>query len=151
MTSLRKQEIEQITSELAHPWGCVRLDCDGYAVSIVVVRTGALKYGLTVYINGWQKGEFVINDCEERRRFLRPSEQYLYSSVKRQKLIKDCGKRLAQKIGVDKRFTLYSHNWLSVNTMLRHFMANNTKVDLVELGRSSISADMVRVEEATDA
>lgn len=137
MNKLTKEDIEKITAELALPWGYVSLRCDGFSVTVAVVRTGTLKYGLAVYIDGFQKGKHILEDCEERRRFLRPSTCYLYSPKARQKLIKECGKRIAKKVGVDKRSTIHSHSWLSARAMLRHFVANNTSVELVGLGASA--------------
>lgn len=137
MTTLTKEDIEKITAELALPWGYARLRCDGFDVTVAVVRTGTLKYGLTVFIDGFQKGKHMLEDCEERRRFLRPATRYLYSPKQRQKIVKDCGKRMAKQIGVDKSFTIHSHSWLSARTMLRHFVANNTTVELVGLGASA--------------
>lgn len=151
MTKLKQDDMKAITTELASPWGCVGLVCDGYRVTVAVVRTGALRFGLTVYINGRQTGKQLVEDCEERRRFLRPCEQYLYSPAERKNLVKIGGKRFAKQMGAEKRFTFYSHNWLSVRTMLRHFTANNASVELVEIGASAVRASLPRDEAVTDA
>ena len=151
MTTLTKEDIEKITAELALPWGYVSLRCDGFDVTVAVVRTGTLKYGLTVYIDGFQKGKHILEDCEERRRFLRPATRYLYSPKDRQKIIKECGKRMAKRIGVDKSFTIHSHGWLSARTMLRHFLTNNASVELIGVGASAARNALPRVEAQSHA
>lgn len=138
MTTLTKEDIEKITAELELPWGRVGLDCDGYTVTVAVVRARALKYELAVFVNGYQKGSHIMEDCEERRRFLRPSTRSLYPPAKQKAFIKDCGKRMAKKLGIDKRFTIHSHYWLSVRSMLRHFAANNSNIKLIGIGDAAM-------------
>ena len=57
--------------QLSHPYGGALLVVDGYKVNLTVVMNKPLHYSIDVYVNGYIKGEWIVNDCEERRRFYR--------------------------------------------------------------------------------
>lgn len=151
MAKFTKDDIEKITTELSFPWGVAVLLCDGFRVTVRVVRARTLKYTLCVYVNGWMHANQVMDDCEERKRFMCPCKARMYSSAKRQKLIKAVGVRLAKKMGVNESFTYYSHNWNSARSMLRHFAANNTSVELVGVGYGATLEGVAVDEERVDA
>lgn len=138
MAKLTKDDVEKIKAELGLPWGRVALRCDGFRVTVAVTEVGALKYVLRVFVNGWLHASQVLDDCEERRRFMRPSLVRLYPPAKRQALVKQVGIRLAKKMGADATLTVYSHHWNSARVMLRHFLANNENVELVGVGYAAL-------------
>jgi hypothetical protein len=56
----------------------ISLIVDGYRLTVEKVESGnRLKF--FVYVNGFFKGEWIVTDCEERRRFMFRGKSRLYS------------------------------------------------------------------------
>lgn len=135
MTQLSKQDVERIDAELASPYGCVVLRCDGDVVTIQVERTKPRRYDLIVYVNGWFKSEYLKESAPENR-FYRPVKIKLYKPATRARLLKEFGKRRAAKFfpDLDKAGTYYMPSWITPAPMLRHFARTNKSVVLVSVG-----------------
>jgi hypothetical protein len=134
---ITKEQWQQIETELSHSFGRARLTCDGFDVALEVTRIDTLKYGILVFVNGVSKGRWIIEDCEERRRFLRPVQRFIYTAKMRADLIKILGGRRARKAEVERineKMTFYFSYWTSVTALRRHLEKNNQQVELVSLG-----------------
>lgn len=153
MKKLTKEQIETIERELSCAWGSVELLCDDYRVKIDVQRVRTRTYALALYVNGWFKGEWLCNECEERRRFIRPKTISLYSPRQRAQIVKAFGKRAAAKHfpDLDAKRTIWSPYWTSVRSMLRHFCANNQRVEVVAVGTTEITWNLKSQSEVADA
>ena len=66
MTDEQWKEVEK---KLVPPFGRVELEIDGYKVAIVAQLVEKMKFSLVVYVNGFIRAEWSMNDCEIRRRF----------------------------------------------------------------------------------
>ena len=64
MTDEQWKEIEK---KLVPPFGRAELEIDGYKVVIVAGLVDKMKYGFVVYVNGFIRAEWSMNDCEIRR------------------------------------------------------------------------------------
>jgi hypothetical protein len=134
---ITKEQWQQLESELSHSLGCAKLTCDGFDVNLEVRRIDTLKYGIVVFVNGVSKGRWIIEDCEERRRFLRPVQRFINGAKLRADLIKIWGGKRAPKAKVEKineKMTCYYSYWTSVKALRRHLEKNNQQVELVSLG-----------------
>ena len=117
----------------------VKLAIDGFEVIIKRERLKKTQDIFMVYINGWFKGEWLNNDCEERRRFYQCKKLYLYSGKQRQNLIKESvnKKRSADyrkwcKEQLDAQTFIYTPQWRSLASFKRHLIANNKSIELIE-------------------
>lgn len=134
---ITKEQWVQIECELSHAYGSVKLKCDGYEVSLQVSRVDTLKYGIMVYVNGYFHGKWIVEDCEERRRFLRPIECFLWNAKMRADLLKIYGGKRAPKKEVERinqKIASYISYWTSVKSLRRHLEKNNRELEVVAVG-----------------
>lgn len=135
--AISKDQWQKIEQELSHAFGSVKLKCDGYVVALHVSQIDALQYGIAVFVNGYSRGKWLIEDCEERRRFLRPIERFLYNAKERAEFLKIWGGKRAPKAKVEhfnRKFTTYSTYWTSVKSLRRHIEKNNQDLEVVSIG-----------------
>ena len=112
-----------------HP---VELLCDGYRVRLELQRVGKMRLAITFFINGWQRGEWLLEDCEERRRF-HPVSYRNALGRKTKNMYRSFPKRLLKefKIDLDKKRAFYGVYWKSFASMKRHFIKNNKSIELI--------------------
>lgn len=117
--------------ELDRIYGRVELLCDGYRVQFQYGAIGKRLFIHTAYINGWFKGSWLLDDCEERRRFYRKRSVFALP-LKLRKLEKKLGKRILRQrnIDPDKRIDHYDFKWTSFNQLKKHLIANNNSIEL---------------------
>jgi hypothetical protein len=108
-----------------------RLDCDGYLLALCLANDhrNLLRLVITFYINNVFKGEWILNDCEERRRFFQPCKARAW---KKGAFAKISSKHLRQ-FGIDpeKTITYYMPSWSNFNAMKRHLIKNNQNISRV--------------------
>ena len=134
---ITKDQWGEIETHLSYAFGCAKLTCDGYEVTLQVVSVNTLQYGIMVYVNGLFNGKWLIEDCEERRRFLRPTQRFLWSAKERVAMLKIYGGKRAQKKDVERinrKITWYSSHWTSVKSLRRHLEKNNRELEVVSIG-----------------
>jgi hypothetical protein len=138
--TLTKEQWAQIEKSLSHPWGAARLTVDGYDVKLEVRRVSqrTMKYEIAVFIGGDIKGQWIMRDCDERRRFYRPVVTKVHNKKQRESLLKIPKKTLAKwakenkNFDPDATFIIYSPTWLTFAPLRRHLEANNDSIELVE-------------------
>jgi hypothetical protein len=126
----------KVEAALRSPFGGVTLQVDSYEVALQVKPIKPLKFAIHVYVNGWWKGEWILKDCEERRRFCQCRTGSVYSPAQKAALVKGMGKRAVAKYfpRLDERFTWYTSVWGTFGPLKRHLVANNTSIALKETG-----------------
>lgn len=127
------QDWKIVEEKLKGIFSPVKLNCDGYKVTLAVVKISDFKLGISPYINGVFKGEWLLNDCEERRRFLRPISKSLHSKKHKESLKKISKKRL-KTIGIDldAKYISYSSYWTTFKSLKSHLIKNNDVIELVQ-------------------
>jgi hypothetical protein len=125
---------KKLEAALRSPFGRASLVVDGYDLALVVQQDKPLKFVITMYVNGWMKGEWMMNDCEERRRFFCRKDRPLYSAAAKAKMTKGLSKRAVAKYftGLDGKYTLYSPVWSAFAPLKKHLVANNKSIELKE-------------------
>lgn len=118
------------------PYGILRLKIDGYNITVIMAHEKGLKYCLAVYVNGKIKGEWIVNDCEERRRFYHQVTKNTLTAKKKAEMIKTVGKRRFEK-WVKENPELYSYKYYepyfgSFRMLKSHFVKNNESIEMVE-------------------
>lgn len=132
--SITKEQWLKVSYALSHPYGSASLICDGYTVNLQVVSTGKLKFAIQPYIDGWSKGKWLLEDCEERRRFMRPNTMRLYTAKQIAEMTKGLSKSAVRKYmpGLDKKIPFYSLVWPGFAALKRHLIANNQVIEIGE-------------------
>lgn len=133
---MSKDEWKQAEEALQHFFSSVQIQADGYNLTLRLERVGVYKNMIMVYINGEVKGEWLVKDCEERRRFFHKKTQSLLSSKQMadlKKLPKKQQKELAERYN-GLKYDSYSPQWPSFGSLKRHLIANNTDIKLVKIG-----------------
>lgn len=126
---MTKEEWNKVERSMSSVYGRITLLCDGYRLTL---ETGLCKRKLvtTIYVNGEWKGAWLLNDCEERRRFFRPVK----SLVWKPKILKGVSKRTMKAMGIDPKETntFYDSFWPSFRPLKAHLIKNNTSIELAQ-------------------
>lgn len=134
---MARQHLEQwkeIEGRLSRGWGSVKLQVDGFDLTLEVRPVAPLRFAIMPFVNGVHRGAWYTKNeagewCEEARRFLPLKKLFLYRRTKlmKTKLPKKTIEEWASKY-VETR-GLY---WTSFAALKRHLIANNKSIDLVE-------------------
>jgi hypothetical protein len=141
--AISKEQWGKVEAELSHSFGHVVMKCDEYELGLTVVPLGTLQYGIAVYVNGYFKGKWLMEDCEERRRFLRPVERFLLNAKERMEWLKIYGGKRAKKADVERvnrKIVFYQSYWTSAKSLRRHLEKNNSTLELVSLGGIEVAS-----------
>lgn len=141
---ITKEQWVAIEFELSHPHGIVKLDCDGYQVSLQVEMAKKLKYEITVYVNGFSRGAWLVGDSEEGRRFLPTTERFVHSAGHRAEMIKIYGGKRCKKADlerINKKFSMRRFSWTSFTPLRRHYVKHNKTISLVGIGFGAIDIE----------
>lgn len=63
------EQWKQVESRLSRPFGSVKMQIDGYKITVVVEPLKGMKLVLMVYVDGYFRGKWLTEDCDIRRRF----------------------------------------------------------------------------------
>ena len=118
-----------VEEQLLKLYADVDLDCDGYRLSLGLKRIDNYKLAITFFVNGWFKGKWALEDCEERRRFFRPVTQRAYKRGSFKGISKSTLRSL--NIDPDKKQTYYSAHWNSFGPLRRHLIKHNQSITLI--------------------
>lgn len=135
-SALTREQWTQIDNALKSPFGHVVLLVDGYRLTLDVQPYRVRKYVIAVFVNGWMRGEWVTKDCEERRRFFRPREVFIFKAKARAEFLKRFGKRRFNESGWGKSFICYEPYWNSFAALRRHLIANNESIEVLPDGQA---------------
>ncbi|MEG1406821.1 MAG: hypothetical protein RSD23_03105 [Ruthenibacterium sp.] len=105
---------------------------DGYQIDLQMQRVNNYKNKIMVYINREFKGEWLREDCEERRRFYYKYERPIMSRKGIQEFngLSKKAQKDFQKYR-DQKYTTYSPLFPSFTALKRHFAAQNTNIELL--------------------
>ena len=109
----------------------VRLKVDEYNLTIAVVPTKKLKLEIMVYIDGEFRGEWIINDCEIRRRFYNKHKKCFYSQAEMKKIMR-LRKALREEELKNAYYYWYEPYWQSFRSLKSHLIKNNSSIELVD-------------------
>jgi hypothetical protein len=108
--------------------GSVKLDCDGYRLTLCRARKSEMTDCNMFNVNGAIRNSWMLEDCEERRRFFRPRKAFIWSRKARDTFMK-MRKGTLNSMGIDAeaRVTYYEPYWPGFQSLKAH------------LGRSALS------------
>lgn len=88
------------------------------------MKNGKIAY--MSYVNGEFVGTWILNDCEERRRFFERKTRPLHSK-EQQKTYRFLAKLRGEKY-TNPEFVSYTPYWRSFVAFKKHLLANNTDI-----------------------
>lgn len=127
LTTTEWKEIEEALKSIYY---FVRLDCDGYILTISLTRVTQFKNVIRVYVNGSVKGEWLQAECEESRRFFKKITRHALSPQKRKQYMK-LPKKLQKELNLDRSVSYYTPDWTSFNSLKKQLIAQNESIRLV--------------------
>jgi hypothetical protein len=135
--AITKEQWQQVEKYLTGPYGRVVLQCDEYLLTLTVALVAPLRSGIAFYVDGNFKGKWIIEDCEERRRFCRPITRHLWDANFRSEMTKVYGGKRAPKKDVERinqKLTTFSSYWTNFTALRRHLQKGNVNIELVSVG-----------------
>lgn len=129
------EEWKQIESRLRAFLIPVVLDCDGFQVRLCREPVGESRLEITVFVNGWFRGAWLIeregHGTEEGRRFLQLRSRSLWSA--KQKLaIRRIPKKHRGNMDPDAKSYHRAPFWKSTTSLRRHLVKHNDRIRWVE-------------------
>ena len=126
MTAEEWKKVDEALTSVWSPY--VHLKIDGYKVSLNLTQKSRFHNVIMVYINDEFRGKWLMEDCEERRRFC---------CCKRQSVVteKDCklygarSKKAKQELKEKFGYDVYLPYWANFEKMKKHFIANNKSIE----------------------
>lgn len=129
---MKKEDWIEVERELRHEGGMVRLQCDQYELLLVNCQVKPMRLGFMFYVNDTFSGQWLMEDCEERRRFFRPVKLHLWNENERKWFRKFSKKALrAAEVDPDVKSTSYSYYWTSFAALKRHLMLHNREISRI--------------------
>jgi hypothetical protein len=135
-SKLTTEQWKRVETALYPPSARVDLEIDGYQVSLRIRSAGGLKFQIVPLVNGEFKVEWLFKDCEERRRFARPTTRPLYSPARIAQITKSMGKRRGKQFAdelLSGTITHYWYGWPSFGALKRHLIKHNTSIRLLAI------------------
>lgn len=131
---MNKEDWEIVKIRLERLYTPIKLNCDGYELTLILVRDGQFSNYIQFYVNGKFRLEWFNEDCEERRRFFRKSERSRLNSKSRAELKKlKTSKKRMKELEERAKYIIYDPMWKSFNSLKKHLIANNENIELVEM------------------
>ncbi|MDR9503391.1 hypothetical protein RI662_03625 [Brevibacillus agri] len=124
------QDWKDIEQRLKGFYDSVKLICDGYELTLVLQRIGQFHNAIAVYIDGKIDGKWMIEDCEQRRRFYCPKSKSFYSK-KDMAEFKKISKRIFKEMQAKNKYVYYEPYWTSFRSLKNHLIKNNESIELV--------------------
>jgi hypothetical protein len=130
---MTKNEWLQVEQQLSSPYGCVELNVDGYRLLLQVRQCKPLKFMIFPYVNGEFKGAWLISECEEQKRFLRPRKVPIYKPAAKKRMTDGLSKSAIKRMWgdrLDETLTTFEWGWPTFGALQRHLVANNKSIEL---------------------
>ncbi|MDT3668982.1 MAG: hypothetical protein ROZ37_01465 [Aromatoleum sp.] len=137
---LTKEQWAQVEADLSHPYCPVGLRCDDHEITLKVEREKGLKFVVSVYVDGWIKGEWFKGEPEHVRKFWREHRSFLWKPKQRA----EAAKRLKQrglskdsrewygKVVEAKTDPMWFPHWPNAKALCRHLRKTCTTIERLQ-------------------
>lgn len=131
---MTKDEWDQVEKAVESQFCVTNLTVDGYSLKLILERIGRYELGIAVYIDGEIRGEWIMKDCEERRRFYRRSTRSVLNK-KEKDMLKKMSKKRRDEFAKEYNTTydVYYPYWQSFRALKKHLIDNNNDIQLVSI------------------
>lgn len=131
LRQMTKEEWKQAEEDLKFLFKTVKLNCDGYELALSLQRLDTYRNVIVFYVNGVFNGKWLLEDCEERRRFFRKEKRSLLTAKGKAQFKKLSKKKQAE--WSDKFFyDVYTPYWTSFKSLKKHLTQNNESIELIK-------------------
>ncbi len=110
----------------------VKLLIDGYNIELRIVKFRNHSVGIMPFINGEYKSEWLLNDCEERRRFYSTIRGFLSSEREQERVLQEADEEEYGKWLKKNSYYEYRAVWTSLELMRIHFERKNVSIELIQ-------------------
>lgn len=130
LTPVQWAELEK-TIHTGYP---VYLQCDGHRVTLLknIPDKGAVKF--VVFVDGWMRGEWLVNKTEPFINFLHQKRQKVYGgwpAAYFKEMVKIYGKRKASKKFPEQIIFIYSPYYTSFAAFRRRITATCNSIEII--------------------
>lgn len=139
--TISKEQWAEIERQLSGSWGHVELICDGYKVSAEIQRIASLKLGITVFVDGVIKGEWLNDESEIPKKFHQEKKRRIAKSPMREWYIKNSKSRLWSKeeranyaAQAKATMSFWYPYWTNAAAFCRHIRKTCTSIEIVKIG-----------------
>lgn len=129
---LSKDDWKEIEKTLRNLWCPVNLWIDGYKVTLILSRISTYTLAIKVYVNGSWKGKWMLEDCEERRRFYWESKRYRYNQAIRKKFKKKTHLLGMSLKDLNSTFSIWFPYFQSFSQLKSHFLKHNESIEFYD-------------------
>ena len=124
------QEWDGVEKDLQSLFNTVKLRIDGYTVHLRLQMISTFENAIMVYVNDRFEGKWLIEDCEERRRFYPASDLFVYNR-KQRAAFKEIRNKRFLTIDINRKIKSYSMTWKNFKKMKAHLVRNNKSIELI--------------------
>ena len=128
---MTKDDWVYVEETLKNPYKIVKLNCDGYILNLRLRRVDVYKLAICVRVNGELSVDWIVNDCEERRRFFRKTQNSILSASGMKKFRK-LPKKKQEECRGSYFYNIYLPYWTSFRSLKKHLEENNKSIELVK-------------------
>lgn len=133
---MNQDEWKEVERALQITYHSVKLNIDGYNITLRLERESAFKNKIVIYVNGTFEFKWLFKDCEERKRFTnkRTKSRFKKSDLTYGEKVSKKQEKLNEEFlkSEENKYYYYSPYWTSFNSLKRHLIANNEKIELIE-------------------
>lgn len=133
---MTKDEWKEVERALELTFNSVKLNVDGYNITLILERETAFKNRISVYIDGTFKMKWLFEDCEQRKRFTNKRTKSLVrkSTLNNGKKVSKRQEKLNEEFlkSESNKYHYYLPYWYNFNSLKKHLIANNENIELIE-------------------
>lgn len=131
ITAAEWKNVEESLKSFYH---VVKLKCDEYVLTLKLEHISQFENGIGFYVNGEFKGKWLMEDCEERRRFFQPVTRS-FMTAKQKAMVKKMSKKRRDQVDEEHKITFYRVYWKSFKALKSHLIRNNQNIELISDGK----------------
>ncbi len=139
--TLTKEQWSHIEENLSGVYGNVKLRCDGYEITASVQQLKPLRSGIVIYVDGYIKGEWIIQKDERCLKFYCARKKFLWSKNKRDEAKKkllnrrlDKGLREFYRKVAESSVSTFDFCWSSPKAFCCHLRKTCQSIEVVSIG-----------------
>lgn len=117
---------------LNHPYTSVKIRADGHVLSVIMLQN-KMRLLIVVYVDGKLDYNWLLEDCEIRRKFFQQRKRSLLTRKDRERLKRE-KKSIREEITAQATYYSYSPYWTSFTALRRHLEKNCESITPYEEG-----------------
>lgn len=137
---LTKDQRAEIERELSTPFGTVKLTADGHELTLRVVPVKPLKYAVSVYVDGWLRGEWWKAESDIGAKFWCRRVRNCFPQKEQLAFRKALGKRAGEKMIERGTYVRHEPFFVTARACLASLQRTCASIEVVSIGYQSSTA-----------